>query len=529
MTVPFGGFKSLIENSPDAISLIDTQGEILYGSATTTKMFGYQPDELVGRNCLDLVHPEDLDYSSWALQEVLAQPQGRLQWDVRVRHKDGKYSWVESTAYNLLLESDVQAIAINQRNIDARRATEEQSQRHVEELARSNLRLEEFAYTAAHDLREPLRAISSYTKTLVENVRMDGETKQMAKFIVDGAARMSTLVDDLLSFANTGKYEPLRRVDLKHVMASAIRNMAFAIKAAGATVTVHPLPIVQSDEKRLVRLLENLLSNALKYRRDEPLRIHVSAERHGPDWVIKINDNGLGIAPQYQTRVFLPFIRLVNRDVPGTGLGLAVCKKIVEGLGGAIWVESKVGVGSTFCFTIRTAAEEIPVQDLPQRRGHSVVARASAETAAGGSGMDVRRGEFNWPVRHDIRGFMLPEENDRDLNRQNAVVRKAPSIERKAVRHSRTKLPADSQENIIFADITWIADELIEIRNIERQLSQEIASGVGQDTTQLLDGIEGLRLRMDGLDHALDEYRQPKPPRAPTLSSSRKHARNVSR
>ena len=147
-------------------------------------------------------------------------------------------------------------------------------------------------------------------------------------------------------------------VDLQDAGAQARQNLALAIEAGGARVTVDRLPIVRGNEIHMVRLFQNLISNAVKYRREDPVEIHVTAERRGPDWVIRIADNGLGIGPEDQARVFMPFIRLANRDVPGTGLGLAVCKKIVEGLGGAIWVESQLGAGSTFCFTIAAAEEE---------------------------------------------------------------------------------------------------------------------------------------------------------------------------
>jgi PAS domain S-box-containing protein len=356
----FQGFQALIENSPDAISLIDTDGEILYGSTSTAKIFGYQPEELVGRNCLELIHPEDRAYSSRALREVVAKPPGPLQWDARVRHKDGNYSWVESTVSNLLFEFEVQAIVVHQRDINARRAAEAERQQQAEELARCNLRLEEFAYTAAHDLREPLRAISAHTQMLVQQTQMDANAKQIAKFIVDGAARMSTLVDDLLSFASTGMHEPPRCVDLQQVVAQATQNLTLDIQASDAMVTVDRLPIVQSNEIHLIRLFQNLMSNAVKYRGEAPLKIHVTAEQRVAGWVIRVEDNGRGIAPQHQVRIFMPFIRLANRDVAGTGLGLAVCKKIVEGLGGTIWVESELGAGSTFCFTI-VAAEGISV------------------------------------------------------------------------------------------------------------------------------------------------------------------------
>jgi len=357
MAASFQGFRSLIENSPDAISLMNPHGEVLYANASTAKVFGYQPEELVGRNGWDLIHPEDRGHSSRALQEVLAKPPGPLQWDARVRHKDGNYSWVESTVSNLLIEPDVQAIVVNHRDINARRAAEVEKQQRAEELARCNLRLEEFAHTVAHDLREPLRAISSFTNLLVRKTQMDADAAEMAKFIVDGAARMSTLVEDLLSYASTGEQEPPRCVDLQQAVAQAMQNLALDIQASGARVTVGRLPVVQSNEIKLVRLFQNLISNAVKYRGKDPLEIHVTAEPRGPDWVVRIQDNAIGIAQQDHARVFKPFVRLASRDVPGTGLGLAVCKKIVEGLGGTIWVDSELGAGSTFCFTIVPAEE----------------------------------------------------------------------------------------------------------------------------------------------------------------------------
>jgi signal transduction histidine kinase len=225
----------------------------------------------------------------------------------------------------------------------------------AEELARSNLRLEEFAYTAAHDLREPLRAISLFTTLLVQEAQLDANARQIAGFIVDGVARMSILVEDLLSFARTGMLEPLRSVNLRHVVAQATQNLAPDIGADGAMVTVDRLPAVLGNEIQLIRLFQNLIGNAVKYHREVPVEIHITAVRRGPDWVVGIADNGLGIAPEDQARVFLPFIRLANRDVPGTGLGLAVCRNIVEALGGTIWVESALGAGSTFSFTIAAA------------------------------------------------------------------------------------------------------------------------------------------------------------------------------
>ncbi|MGA3202336.1 MAG: ATP-binding protein [Bryobacteraceae bacterium] len=199
---------------------------------------------------------------------------------------------------------------------------------------------------------------------------MDAGARQMARFIVDGTARMSILIDDLLSFASTGIQEPPEPVDLNDAVAAATLNLAREIKESGASITVGWLPVVRGNESNLVRLFQNLIGNAVKHRGTEPPKIQLTAELDGPDWVIKVKDNGVGIAPENQARVFTPFVRLAGRNIPGTGLGLAVSKKIVEGLGGTIWIESELGAGSTFSFTV-AASEAAPVYEDLTKSGHN--------------------------------------------------------------------------------------------------------------------------------------------------------------
>jgi signal transduction histidine kinase len=166
---------------------------------------------------------------------------------------------------------------------------------------------------------------------------------------------MSTLIDDLLSFASTGMREPPRRINLQDAVDQARQNLALEIQQSGASITVDRMPVVRGNEIHLVRLFQNLIGNAVKYHGKESPVVHLSAERRGPDWVIRIEDRGIGIAREDQDRVFMPFVRLGNREVPGTGLGLAVSKNIVEGMGGLIWLESEPGAGSAFSFTIAAA------------------------------------------------------------------------------------------------------------------------------------------------------------------------------
>lgn len=187
---------------------------------------------------------------------------------------------------------------------------------------------------------------------------MDEDDRQIATYIVNGVARMSALLDDMLSSAGCGFDNPMHHVELEEAAEQAVQNLRQALTASGAMITVERLPIVQGNETDLVRLFQNLISNAVKYRSEAPVEINISAERFGPDWVIRIKDNGIGISREHHHRIFGLFTRLHTRDIPGTGMGLAVCKKIIEGLGGTIWVESEFGAGSTFCFRITAAKAE---------------------------------------------------------------------------------------------------------------------------------------------------------------------------
>ena len=345
------GFRALIENSSDAIFLVNAKTEIMYASPSTAKVLGYEPEELVGRNGLELVHPHDREQSTQTLKEVIAKPQSPLQMHARVRRKDGDWCWVESTASNLLNEPHVQAIVLHSREISARRAAEEERQQHSEALARSNSELQAFAHNVAHDLRDPLRTIAAFTQLLIKNASLDPENRQVADFIVGGVSRMTTLLENLLASATYGFQETLGRVDMESAARQAMQNLTEALTSSGATVTIDPLPAVQANESDLLRLFQNLISNAVKYRSAAPVEIRITAERSELNWIIRVRDNGIGIAKKHRRHVFGLFKRLPTHEVPGAGIGLAVCKKIVEERGGTIWVESKPGAGSTFCFS----------------------------------------------------------------------------------------------------------------------------------------------------------------------------------
>jgi signal transduction histidine kinase len=246
-----------------------------------------------------------------------------------------------------------------QQELAVRKRAEEQIRRYADELTRSNQELQQFAYIASHDLQEPLRMVTSYLQLLERRYhgQLDADADEFIQFAVDGAQRMHELIRDLLAYSRVGTLGgPFVPVDCERVFGQVLDNLKVAIRESEATVTCDPLPAVMADPIQLGQLFQNLIGNAIKFRGQRSPEIHVSATRHDGDWLISVRDNGIGIEAQYAERIFVIFQRLHTREeYPGTGIGLAVCKRIVERHGGRIWVESQPGQGATFSFTIPSA------------------------------------------------------------------------------------------------------------------------------------------------------------------------------
>ncbi|HJX10370.1 MAG TPA: ATP-binding protein [Candidatus Binatia bacterium] len=243
-----------------------------------------------------------------------------------------------------------------QREVAERQRAEKGMAEKTVELQRSNAELQQFAYVASHDLQEPLRMVRSYTGLLARRYqgKLDADADQFIAYAVDGARRMQELINDLLSYSRVGTQgRELTAADCEAVLANTLVSLKMAIQESGAKVCHEPLPTVRGDEVQLGQLFQNLIGNGIKYRRDGPLVIHVACRPEGSHWLFSVRDNGIGIEPQYYERIFTIFQRLHAKErYPGSGIGLAICKKIVERHGGKIWVESELGKGSTFYFTL---------------------------------------------------------------------------------------------------------------------------------------------------------------------------------
>lgn len=350
-------FQAILERTPNGVVLVDQQGRMRFVNAETERLFGYTREELLGEFVERLIPQRMADAHRRYREDSTRQLHGRelgTARDLIALRKDGTEFPVIVGLNPVTREGELHVVA-SVIDISARKQAEL-------ELERSNGELQRFAYVASHDLQEPLRTVASYVQLIERRYgdRLDADGKDFMAFIVDGARRMQSMVNDLLTLSRVGE----RGADLVPTSADealdrAMRDLALALSESGATVTRAPLPTVRGDARQLEQLFANLLGNAMKFAGSHPPRIEITAHRVGPQWAFSVRDHGIGIEPEYFDRIFVIFQRLHSRDeYPGTGIGLALCKKIVERHGGRIWVESELGRGATFNFTLHATAQE---------------------------------------------------------------------------------------------------------------------------------------------------------------------------
>jgi PAS domain S-box-containing protein len=354
-----GRYRGLLEAAPDAMVVVNVGGKIVLLNVRAEKEFGYRRDELVGQPVKNII-PEGFAERLLAdglrsVDEALAQQIG-TGIELIGRRKDSSQFPIE-IMLSPLESPDGVLVTAAIRDITARKEAEADLLRKIDELNRSNVELGQFAYIASHDLQEPLRMVASYTQLLSRRYKgkLDAEADEFIAFAVDGANRMQRLIQDLLAFSRVGtKGKDMHDTSSEEALRQALRYLRSAIDESHAVVTHDPMPSVLADETQLTQLFQNLVGNAIKYQNPGVPRIHIAAIRNGENkWVFSVKDNGLGIDPQYFEKIFGMFQRLHKREeFAGTGIGLAICKKIIERHGSSISVESTLGQGSTFSFVL---------------------------------------------------------------------------------------------------------------------------------------------------------------------------------
>jgi PAS domain S-box-containing protein len=352
-------FRPLFYSSPIGIYIVQN-GCFRLVNQQFTRISGYDEDELIGRPSMNLVLKEDRNSVREKAVEMLKGKRSSA-YEFRLVTKKAETKWVMETVASVFYQKE-RATLGNLIDITERKQTEDRLKQITTEVQRSNTELEQFAYVISHDLQEPLRMVSSYTQLLAKRYqsKLDADADEFITYAVDGAKRMQTLLYDLLEYSRVGtRGKSPSLVNCEDIVQQAMDNLKIAIEECGALVSHDALPTIKADEGQLVRLFQNLIGNAIKFHGQEPPRIHISAKRRCDMVTFSVRDNGIGIDPQHAQSIFEIFRRLHTREeYPGTGMGLAICKKIVERHGGRIWVQSKSGEGSTFCFTMLATGGE---------------------------------------------------------------------------------------------------------------------------------------------------------------------------
>lgn len=354
----------------DAIIMIDHEGKVTYWNKAADDMFGYASGEILGKNLHLVLVPESM-HQAYEKEFALFRETGQGQavgkiLELPAMRKDGLEIPVEFSVSSVMKQGQWHALSIV-RDITERRRMEEELKRHRDhlgelvreqttELRRSYGELQQFAYVASHDMQEPLRMITSYLQLLEKRYqdKLDDDARDFITYAVDGASRLQELINSLLLYSRVGTWgKPFEPTNVEAVFGQAMNNLERAIAESGAVVTREDLPALMADSGQLIQLFQNLIANAIKFCSDVTPQIHIGVKPEKGDWLFSVHDNGLGFDMKDGERIFGVFQRLHTRqEYPGTGIGLAIARKIVERHGGRIWAEAEPGKGATFFFTL---------------------------------------------------------------------------------------------------------------------------------------------------------------------------------
>ncbi|HRN51722.1 MAG TPA: ATP-binding protein [Anaerolineales bacterium] len=375
--------NSLIENSPSAISIKDVDGRYQMVNSQFERLAGLSQAQIIGKDADGVFKGTLLEtVQENEVEALLTRRAATIEMNVQL---EGKARTVLNLQFPLFdQEDELLGLGGIWTDITDQKQMEDNLRKKNIDLQRSNQELEQFAYVASHDLQEPLRMVSSYMQLLEARYKekLDDDAKEFIDYAVDGAARMQRLIQDLLAFSRVGtRGRDPEAVDAGIALGEALQNLSVRIQENGARVEHGKLPTVFVDRNQLTQVMQNLVGNAIKFRAERQPVIRVSTERRGDFYEFKVADNGVGFDPKHAERIFVIFQRLNSREqYEGTGIGLAICKKIVERHGGRIWVESEPGQGSTFHFTLPRFADSLPAVEGEAAAAEGGAARPAAES-----------------------------------------------------------------------------------------------------------------------------------------------------
>lgn len=347
-------YSALVENAKDGVVIIQND-TCKFANKAMAEITGYQVDKIPGVDFSQFLLPESKELINHIQKNLSEASTPPLNHEATIRYTDGTLKELE-ISFSIIQYHGKPAVMGIARDITDRKRAEHQLKKQAKELERSNAELEQFAYVASHDLQEPLRMVSSYVKLLERRYKgkLDSDADDFIYFASDGATRMYRLINDLLAYSRVSSQgRPFEQIDSSEALYQALANLQASILETRADIVVDTLPTIIADGSQLTQLLQNLIGNAIKFHDGKPPVVHISAKEEDNQWLFSVKDNGIGIDPKYAERIFVIFQRLHDKsEYPGTGIGLAICKKIVERHNGRIWVESKPKKGSTFYFTI---------------------------------------------------------------------------------------------------------------------------------------------------------------------------------